>query len=330
MFCMEKQQADKLDNNGGLKQGEQEVTYEEFFNGLIVNNTIDENASGSRKVEGVLLNPFGQNLLCYTWIDAESPEAKLESMQDLIEIYGCMGWSDPDTDRDNKRKVVADLRTLQSKFFPQMKTTAQITVTTTLGEMEQLLAKLTFGESFVNESLAQKEQELASLEAEWALSDFYGTRAQALNDFQPKSAFQKDLINFLQGKKIVLDGGYHAKTLQVKTFEEITSVDQLKGELRTVTRYYKPGARIRELKSYVKDVDTVLDLVNNPKIEPWVKFTAREDQLEKKPWNKLGYDDVVDICVRVLIGVRGAADNEIRNLERQETTLPGGIKNPFS
>lgn len=162
------------------------------------------------------------------------------------------------------------------------------------------------------------------------MSDFYGTRAQALNDFQPKSAFQKDLINFLQGKKIVLDGGYHAKTLQVKTFEEITSVDQLKGELRTVTRYYKPGARIRELKSYVKDVDTVLDLVNNPKIEPWVKFTAREDQLEKKPWNKLGYDDVVDICVRVLIGVRGAADNEIRNLERQETTLPGGIKNPFS
>lgn len=157
MFCMEKQQADKLDNNGGLKQGEQEVTYEEFFNGLIVNNTIDENASGSRQMDGVFLNSFGQNLLCHILADAESPEVKLRDMQGLIDIFWCMGWSDPDTDRDNKRKVVADLRALQSKFFPQMKTTAQITVTTTLGEMEQLLAKLTTGESFVNESLAQKE-----------------------------------------------------------------------------------------------------------------------------------------------------------------------------
>lgn len=170
---------------------------------------------------------------------------------------------------------------------------------------------------------------MASLEEEWALSDFYGTRVRALNDFQPKSAFQKDLINFLQGKKVVLDRGYHAKNLQVKTFKEITNVDQLKDELRMVTRYHKLRARIRELKSHVKDVDTVLDLVNNPKIEPWGKFTTREEQLEKKPWNKLGYNDIVDICVRVLVGVRGATDNEIRNLERKETTLPGGVKNPF-
>lgn len=82
---------------------------------------------------------------------------KLRDIQDLIKTCWCMGWSDPDTDRDNKRKVVADLRALQSKFFPQTKKIAQITVTTTLGEMEQLLAKLTIGESFVNESLAQKE-----------------------------------------------------------------------------------------------------------------------------------------------------------------------------
>lgn len=207
-----------------------------------------------------------------------------------------------------------------------MKEKAKVTSEATPEQVDQLLAKLTFGESFVNESLAQKEQELESLEKEWALSDFYGTRVQALNDFQPMSAFQKDLINFLQGKKVVLDGGYHAKNLQVKTFKEITNVDQLKDELRMVTRYHKLRARIRELKSYVEDVDTVLDLVNNPKIEPWVKFTAREGQLEKKPWNELGYDDVVDICVRVLVGVRGAADNEIRNLERQETTLQGGIR----
>lgn len=77
-------------SSGFCMENQQEVTYEEFFNELIVKNTIDENASESRQMDDVFLNSFGQNLLCYIWIDAGSPEAKLGSM-DLIDIFWCMG-----------------------------------------------------------------------------------------------------------------------------------------------------------------------------------------------------------------------------------------------